>query len=96
MLERQEGNEESEATRQRLPGDKTPESRRKFVIQVTNLRIFVFQVKILSMSVAISVQVKRREATRQHLPGDNTPEICHSSTKSQDFCLSSKKILACL
>ena len=26
MLERQEGNEESEATRQRLPGDKTPES----------------------------------------------------------------------
>ena len=44
------GNEENEATRQHLPGDNTPESR---------MKIFVFQVKVLSMSVAISVQVKR-------------------------------------
>ena len=32
---------------------------RKFVIQVTNLMIFVFQIRYLSMSVAISVQIKR-------------------------------------
>ena len=71
---------------------------RKFVIQVTNLRILVFQVKILSIEV-IHVMLERQEgneeseATRQRLPGDNTPEsqeICHSSNKSQDFYFSSK------